>query len=462
MAATSKMDLTTGSIPIQIWKFNLPLILTVMLQTVFHATDVAVVGHFSENAENAVAAVGAPGAISSLLLCVFFGMGTGVNVVIAQYMGAKDSQKASRAVHNSIALGIFCGILLVIVGCIFGKSMLRLIQTPDNVMDGALLYFIVTLWGMPAMLVYNFGCAILRAMGDTKQAMILLTISGVVNMILNMLFVIVFKMDVLGVALSTMLSKFLAMVLILRVLQKTHGACRFYLGKLWRIDFPILRKLLYNGIPAGLQSSCFALANMLVASAINSFGSSAIAASTVICFAEGSIINAVSSALHQTMLSFGGQNYGAKKYDRVWKTLKWCVIYAILLGVSMGGIAHYYLNVWIGWFINSPGPEVMEFARIRSMYMLLPCVVSIFQGISSGALRGLGYSIYPTIAMIFSVCIFRIWWLTCIYPGHKTFGTVLITYPISYILTIITCGAGLIYVYRKHMNPNRKYVLTGQ
>lgn len=462
MAGRKKMDLTTGPIPIQIGKFILPLILTVMLQTVFHAADVAVLGRFSENAEEAVAAVGSQGPISSLLLCLFFGMGAGINVVIAQFMGAKDSQKASRAVHNTIALGIFCGILLVLVGSIFAKPMLRMVQIPANVMDGAFLYFIVTLFGMPGMLVYNFSCAILRSAGDTKKAMIVLTISGVVNVVLNLIFVAAFNMDVLGVALSTMLSKYLAMVMIMRELQKMHGACRFYLGKLWRIDFPIMRKLLYNGVPAGLQSSCYGLANIIVVGTINSFGSSAIAATTVISFAEGSIINAISSALNQTMLSFGGQNYGAKKYNRVWITLRWCLLYAAILGISLGVLAHCYLDVWVAWFINNPSVEVMNYARIRSWYMLVPCVFSIFQGIITGALRGLGYSIFPTVAMIFSVCVYRIWWIWWIFPSHKTFGSVLVTYPVSYIFTIIFCGAGLYYVYRKHMNPRRKYALAVQ
>lgn len=455
MAANHKMDLTKGSIPVQIIKFMVPVALTLLLQTVFHAADVAIVGRFSENAEAAVAAVGASGPITNLLLTIFMGMGAGVNVVIAQFMGARDSQGASRAVHTSIALALVCGVILIIIGAIFGRTMLGVIYVPENIMDDALLYFLVTLIGMPGILVYNFGCAILRSVGDTRQALKLLTISGIVNVLLNMLFVIVFKIDVLGVALATMISKFLAMFLILRALQQMHGACRFYPGKLRRIDFSILRKLLYNGIPAGIQSACFSFANILVAGTINSFGASALAASTVISFAEGGLTNAVSASLHQTMISFAGQNYGAKKYSRIWTSLKYCVIYALVIGSIMGISSYAFLHVWVPWFINEPTAEVMEFARIRALYLLLPCAISILQGISTGTLRGLGYSLYPTFVTLFGVCIFRVVWILWVFPKYKSFDCVILNFPITYILIILFCSFGIFYAYRKLQKTSR-------
>ena len=431
------MDLTKGSIPVQIIKFMVPVALTLLLQTVFHATDVAIVGRFSENAEAAVAAVGASGPITSLLLTIFMGMGAGVNVVIAQFAGAKDSKGTSRAVHTAITLALVCGVILVIIGAIFCRPMLKMIYVPESVMDDALLYFLVTLVGMPGILVYNFGCAILRSVGDTQQALKLLTISGIVNVLLNMLFVIVFKIDVLGVALATLISKILAMILILRALQKMHGACRFFPGKLRQVDFAILRKLLYNGIPAGLQSACFSFANILIAGTINSFGASALAASTVISFAEGGLTNAVSASLHQTMISFAGQNYGAKKYHRIKRIMGVCSATVGVIGITMSCAAVIFGQPLLSLY--APGNErAIAFGMTRMAIVSATYFLCGFMEVGCGVMRGLGNSIVPMIVSVVGTCGIRIMWVYTIFAAFPTAEMLYVSYPISWFLTAVT------------------------
>lgn len=455
MALARKMDLTKGAIPIQLIQFMIPLVLTFTTQILFHLTDVIVVGRFAKNAEHAVAAVGSSSPVTSLLTTLFLGMGAGVSVVVSQYMGAKDYKNVSRAVHSSLVLGLGCGLLILAVSLIFGRTFLELIRVPETIMDDALGYFYVVLWGMPALIVYAFGCAILRSVGKPNLPMFILTASGMTNVILNIIFVTVFGMEVLGVAFATIIAQFLSLFLVLRALRNSHGAYRLWFPKLLRLDLPIMRKVLYNGFPAGVQSSCYSLSNLLVAQANFAFGAGAIAATTIINFFSGGIINSVATAQHQAAITFTGQNVGAKKGKRVLKGFYWNTGYAFLFGITLGSLTYFTMDTWLPWCIKNPGKEVLEYSHIRAALQLLPGMLFMVLDVFSGTLRGLGYSVAPTAISIFGICGFRVLWVFCIFPCFpKNYWALIANYPISYFITLTALGVTLYWVMPKYLQEN--------
>ena len=319
MASIRKMDLTQGVIPIQIIKFMTPLAVTFVTQTLFHTADVIVVGRFAKNAEHAVAAIGSSGPVTSILTAIFLGMGAGVSAVDARFMGARDYKNVSRTVHSSFILGCACGIFILLAGFLFGRKTFQMLQVPEAILEDSLAYFYIVLLGIPAVVIYAFGCCILRSVGKPNLPMVILCASGIVNVVLHIILVSLFDMEILGVAYATLTAQFLSLFLIWGTLYRSHGAYRFFIGKLFRIDFSILGKVCYNGFPAGLQSGCFAISNLLVAHANNDFGPGAIAATSIVGFAAGSLINSIANAQHQTIITFTGQNLGAKNKKRLSK-----------------------------------------------------------------------------------------------------------------------------------------------
>ena len=442
-----KMDLTTGNIPVQVLKYMVPSALAFLLQMIFHATDVAVVGHFADDAKASVAAVGGPGPVISLLSCLFIGFSAGINAVTARFIGARDYRNVSRCVHTAVVMGVICGAVILALGFIIGKPFLRILHVPDDVLAGAYDYLVITLLGMPGLVMYNFGCAILRSRGDTKRPMWYLGISGVINAVLNIVFVALMHLDVKGVALATAISKYTAAAMVLYTLMHTTGACRFRFDNA-RIDMAILKKFLYNGIPAGVQSGCFGVANMLVFGALNSFGAEALAASTVCMFPEHAIY-AWTEALHQTVLSFAGQNLGAKKYSRITASLRWCLFYMAVVCLLMGISEYLNIGKLVELFMHEPNEKVLEFATIRGRFVLLPCVLSGLQSLLTGVLRGLGYAIFPAVSAILGVCVYRVLWIIYIFPSHHTYNYVVVTFPISYIIVAVLSGTTLFFVLRK-------------
>ena len=444
MASFRKMDLTQGVIPVQLIKFMTPLAITFITQILFHATDVIVVGHWAKNAEHAVAAIGSSAPVTSILITVFLGMGAGVSVVVSRFMGAKDYKNVSRAVHSSITLGTVCGVFILLMGYLFGRTGFQLLHVPESILEDSLAYFFVVLWGMPAVVVYAFGCCILRSVGKPNLPMVILCTSGVVNVVLNIILVAFFGMDILGVAYATVTAQLLSLVLILRALYRSHGAYRFFFGKLLRIDFRIMGKVCYNGFPAGLQNACFAVSNLLVAHANNEFGPGAVAATTIIGFAAGGLINSIANAQHQTSITFTGQNAGAKKKDRIVKGLFWNLIYAFAIGITLCWIARFTLSVWLPFCVKNPSEEMFEFAYIRATLQLLPGFLFMILDVFSGTLRGLGYSVLPTAISIFGICIFRVLWVFCLFPFFsKNYWILIANFPASYMLTSTILGITL-------------------
>ena len=442
-----KMDLTTGNIPLQVLKYMVPSALAFLLQMVFHATDVAVVGHFAADAKASVAAVGGPGPVISLLSCLFIGFSAGINAVTARFIGAQDHRNVSRCVHTAVVMGVILGAIILLLGFLIGKPFLHLLKVPSDVLDSAYDYLVITLLGMPGLVMYNFGCAILRSRGDTKRPMWYLGISGVINAVLNVLFVAVFHLDVKGVALATAISKYAAALMVIYTLMHTPGACKFSFAAA-HIDVSILKKFLYNGIPAGVQSGCFGVANMLVFGALNSFGAEALAASTVCMFPEHAIY-AWTESLHQTALSFAGQNLGAKKYSRITGSFRWCFFYMAVICLIMGITEYLNIGQLVELFMHEPNEKVLEYARIRGMFVLLPCILSGLQSLLTGVLRGLGYAIFPAVAAILGVCVYRVLWILYVFPFHHTYNYVVVTFPVSYIIVAVLSGITLFFVLRK-------------
>ncbi len=421
-----------------------PLAITFITQMLFHATDVVVVGRFAKNAEHAVAAVGCSAPVVNILLSIFLGMGAGVSAVVARFMGAKDYKNVSRTVHSSIALGLICGIFILITGALGGRVAFQLLRVPSVIIDDSLAYFRVILLGMPAVVIYAFGCCILRSVGKPNLPMVILITSGIVNVVLNIALVTLFGMDVLGVAYATVISQLLSFILVLRALYKSHGAYRFIFGKLFRIDFSIMRKVCYNGFPAGLQSGCFSIANLLVAHANNDFGPGAVAATSIVGFAVGGLINSIANAQHQTTITFTGQNMGAKKKERIIKGLFWNIGYAFLVGIVLGGIACLTLDIWLPCCVKNPSKEMLEYSRIRATLQLLPGFLFMILDVFSGTLRGLGYSVLPTGISIFGICFFRIFWVLCLFPlFSKNYWILIMNFPVSYLITSSILGIAL-------------------
>lgn len=450
MASFRKMDLTQGVIPLQIIQFMTPLAITFVTQILFHTTDVIVVGRFAKNAEYAVAAIGSSAPVTSILMTVFLGMGAGVSAVVSRFMGAKDYKNVSRTVHSSIVLGLACGLFILIMGYLFGREAFRLLRVPEAIMDDTLAYFNVVLLGLPAVVIYAFGCCVLRSVGKPNLPMVILSASGIVNVVLNIILVACFDMEILGVAYATITAQFLSLVLILGALHRSHGAYRFLFGKLFRIDFAILGKVCYNGFPAGLQSGCFSISNMLVCFANNDFGPGAIAATSVVGFAAGGLINSIANAQHQTIITFTGQNAGAKNKERILKGLFWSIGYALLMGTAFGWLSFFTLDLWLPWCVKNPSKDLMEFAHIRAALLLLPGCLFMILDVLSGTLRGLGYSLLPTAISIFGICFFRVFWVFCLFPFFsKKYWILILNFPVSYILTSTVLGISLFFTLKK-------------
>ncbi|MBR2358074.1 MAG: MATE family efflux transporter [Lentisphaeria bacterium] len=464
MASTKKMDLTKGVIPLQLVQFMTPLAITFITQMLFHAADVIVVGRFARNAEHAVASIGCSGPVVSLLMTIFLGMGAGVSAIVAQNMGAKNYKNVSRAVHSSLALGLVCGVFILTVGFLFDRMAFQLLKVPESIMEDSLAYFRIVLLGIPAVVVYAFGCCVLRSVGKPNLPMVILSISGVVNVVLNIILVTLFDLEILGVAYATVTAQLLSLVLIIGALYRSHGAYRFYFGKLFRIDFSILGKVCYNGFPAGLQNGCFAISNLLVAHANNEFGPGAIAATSFIGFAAGGLINSIANAQHQTTITFTGQNLGANQKERILKGLFWSMTYAMLLGSVLGGLAWLTLDLWLPWCVKNPSEELLAFARTRATLQLMPGFLFMMLDVLSGTLRGLGYSVLPTTISMVGICCFRVFWVFCLFPlFNKEYWILILNFPLSYLITSTILGIALFIVLKKLLkSPPVKEDLPGK
>ena len=423
--------------------FSIPLMLSGVLQLLFNAADIVVVGRFAGH--QALAAVGSTSALINLLVNVFIGLSVGTNVMVANYYGAGDRERLSQTVHTAILSSIICGLALIFIGGFLAKPMLTLMGTPDDVLHQAALYMRIYFAGMPVFMLYNFGAAILRAVGDTRRPLYYLLIAGVLNVGLNLIFVIVLHMGVAGVALATVISQIVSAFLVIKALMNSDDMIRLELKKL-KIHPARLRKMIRIGLPAGMQGAVFSVSNMLIQSSINSFGSIAMAGSTAAGNIEGFVYTAMNS-FYQTALSFTSQNMGAGKYKRVGRILILCQICVTITGLVLGNGSYLFGRQLLG--IYSSDPEVIAYGLLRMSYLCIPYFLCGNMDVMVGSLRGMGYSIMPMLVSLAGACVIRVIWIYTIFRMNHTLETLFTSYPISWIITAVVHLICFMIAYRK-------------
>ncbi len=445
------MDMTSGALLPKILIFSGPLILTGILQLLYNAADVVVVGRFA--GATSLAAVGSTGSLINLIINVFMGLSVGTSVMVARYYGAGDVRMVQDTVHTSILVALLSGIVVGIFGFVMAKPILRLMDSPDDVIDLAALYVRIYFVGMPFNLLYNFGAGILRAVGDTKRPLYYLTISGAANVILNLILVIVFHMGVAGVAIATVVSQAISMVLVLLCLIRTQGIIHLDLKKL-RIRKAPLLGIMQVGLPAGLQGSLFSISNVLIQSSVNSFLSTAMAGNAAASNLEGFVYTAMNS-IYQADLTFASQNYGAGKKDRVKSVLWNCLGTVVVIGLGLGLLFMAFDRTLLS--VYNQDPAVIDFGVLR-MHIILPTYFLCgMMDVMVGQLRGIGYSIMPMIVSLTGACLFRIVWIMTIFsmPQFHTLQMLYISYPVSWGLTFAIHMICYLTIARKKLQDGR-------
>lgn len=449
-----KLDMLNGSIWNKLPVFALPIAATGILEQLFNASDIAIVGNFAQTDKTAaVAAVGANSPIIGLILNLFIGIALGANVVIANAIGRDDKQTVQKAVHTSMVVSVIGGVLVAIIGEIIAEPLLTVLNVPDDVLELALLYLRIYFLGMPVILLYNFEAAIFRSIGETKMPLIALTLSGILNVLLNLFFVIVLKMSVNGVATATVLANVVSAGILYIKLVKSDKYIKVEFKKL-RIDGKVFAKIMQIGLPAGIQSAVFAVANIVIQGAINSLGTVVIAASSAAFNIEIIAYNVMNS-FSQACTTFVGQNFGANKIDRCKKTLFLCLIEdAIASGTAI------LIVLITGKFLLSifnNNPEVIEIGYTRLVIIFIAYIFSMLYEVMSGYLRGFGFSLVPAILTTVGVCVLRIIWINTVFPANRTFVTIMTAYPVSLATTAVLIFIALI-IYR----PSKRFANKGK
>ena len=429
MKKSYEINMCEGPILGKVLIFSIPLMLSGILQLLFNAADVIVVGRFAGS--QSLAAVGSTSALINLLINVFMGFSVGVNVLVARYYGGRKERDVSETVHTAVTLSLVCGLILVAVGLALTRPLLELMGTPDDVIDKAVLYMQIYFIGMPANMLYNFGSAILRAVGDTKRPLYYLSAAGVVNVILNLISVIIFHMDVAGVALATIISQAISAVCVLRCLMRHESCIKIRLGEL-KIHKEKLMGIVKVGLPAGMQGAIFSISNVLIQSSVNSFGSIAMAGNTAAQNIEGFIYNAM-VAVYQANLSFTSQNYGAGKFSRINRIMFICIGVVSVVGFSIGVLAYGAGTSLLS--IYSSDPEVIAYGMTRLQIIGLTYFTCGIMDTMVGSIRGIGYSVLPMLVSLTGACLFRIIWIFTIFQWSHTLLTLYISYPASWVLT---------------------------
>ena len=443
MAKSYEMDMTSGPLLKKILIFSVPLMLSGILQLLFNAADIIVVGQFTGS--SALAAVGSTSSLINLFVNVFIGFSIGANVLVAQYFGARDEKNVHETVHTSILLAIICGLILIVAGISLAPPMLELMDTPDEVLGQAVLYMRIYFVGMPATLVYNFGAAILRAVGDTRRPLYYLFVAGCVNVVLNLFFVVVCGRGVDGVAIATVISQVISAALIVRCLVKSDGMYRLNLSML-KLHRQKVIQIARIGLPAGFQGAIFSISNVLIQSSVNSFGSIAMAGNTAASNIEGFIYTCM-NAVYQTSLSFTSQNLGAGKIKRISRILVECLVVVFLVGAVMGFLAYTFGAELLR--IYSTDPEVIENGLHRMRVICQTYYLCGMMDVTVGALRGLGYSVMPMLVSLAGVCGVRIVWIFTAFVWSRSLFTLYISYPISWGATFVIHLICFAVVYRK-------------
>ena len=434
MARKLNRSMLDGPLLANIILYTIPIILTSLLQLLFNAADLVVVGRFCGSIS--VAAVGATSSITNLLVNFFIGLSVGTGVTVAQSIGAENHDGVHRAVHTALPTALVCGILLTVVGVIFCETFLKLMGTPENVLKLSSVYMKIYFGGITFAMIYNFSASILRAAGDTKSPLIFLSIAGVINVVLNVVFVTFFDMNVAGVALATTISQAISAILVVITLMRRDDSCRFIPKKL-RFYKAELSKIVRIGLPAGIQSSLFSISNVLIQSSINSFGDVFMSGSAAAANIEG-FVYVIMNAFHQTALNFIGQNLGAKQFGRIKKILAVCLVSVFVVGIIAGFSAYFFGEKLLSIYITD-SYDAIRYGMIRLAYLCLPYCICGIMDVSTGALRGMGSSVPPMVISILGVCGIRIGWIYTIFsiPRFHTPQCLFLSYTFSWTITFI-------------------------
>lgn len=425
-----EIDMINGPVMPRLLLFAVPLILSSVLQLTFNAADVIVVGRFEGDA--ALAAVGAPGSLINLLVNLFLGLSVGANVVVARCHGAGDDGQTGDAVHTAMMMSLLSGIGIGLVGFFFAGTFLRWMNTPPEVLPLSTTYMRIYFLGMPANMIYNFGAAILRAIGDTRRPLMYLTVAGVVNVILNIIFVAAFHMGVAGVAWATITSQIISAVLILLCLTHNEGDIRLDLRRLsLRRDKVV--EISKIGLPAGLQGICFSISNVIIQSTVNAFGTIVTAGNTAASNIEGYIYVSM-NAIYQAAISFTSQNVGAGRLDRISRVARDALLAVAGIGLGMGCILLMFMRTL--FHIYTDDPAVIAAACMRSNIIAPTYFLCGMMDVMVGMLRGMGASVAPMIVSVVGICVLRLMWIALIYPFNPTLTMLYISYPISWIVTL--------------------------
>ena len=430
MRKSYEIDMCHGPLLSRILLFAVPLICSGVLQLLFNATDIIVVGRFVSS--NAMAAVGSTSSLINLLVNFFIGISVGANVLVARFRGANDFDDAQQTVQTALITAVFGGFVLIAAGLLLARPMLVWMATPAEVLDQAVLYMRVYFIGMPATMLYNFGAAVLRAVGDTRRPLYFLTLAGVINVAGDLFFVIVLGMGVAGVAVATVLSQIVSATLIVLCLMRVDGMCNVNLRRL-RFYPDKFRRMMQIGLPAGLQSVIFNISNVLIQSSVNSFGATVVAGNTAASNIEGFVYTSM-NALYQTSLSFTSQNLGAKQYHRIDQILARCLALVLLIGLVLGNGAHLFGRTLLG--IYSGEADVIEYGMMRLGVVSVTYCLCGMMDVVAGSVRGLGYSILPMLVSLAGACVFRVIWIFTVFQWQHTLFSLYVSYPISWALTI--------------------------
>ena len=440
-----QIDMVNGPILKKMLLFAVPLMFSSILQLLFNAADIVVVGRFA--GDNSLAAVGSTGSLINLMTNVFLGLSVGGNVLAARDYGAGDEKELSKTVHTAMFLSLLSGVALTIIGVIFAPQLLELMQTPENILPLAATYLRIYFMGMTAMMVYNFGSALLRSIGDTKRPLYYLVFAGVVNVVLNLIFVIYLQMDVAGVGLATVISQFISAILVVRCLMREQGGIRLIPSKLC-LHREKLAQIVRVGLPAGFQGAVFSLSNVVIQSSVNLFGEIVVAGNSAASNLEGFVYVAMNS-FHQAAISFTSQNIGAGKRERVGKILLVAELSVLVTGVSLGWLMYAFGRSLLG--IYSGSEAVIDAGMVRLTIILLPYALCGMMDVVVGVLRGIGYSLGPMVISLIGACGLRLVWIATIFqvPQFHTISTVYFSYPITWTITFLSQLMLYLYAARK-------------
>ena len=435
MRHSPDVDMCNGPLVGNLLRFSIPLMASGILQLLFNAADIIVLGQFASS--SAMAAVGATSSLNSLMVNLFLGLSIGCSVVMAHSYGAQDWRRVHDTVHTAVLLALICGAVLVVVGIPLLPVLLRRMDTPADLLDQSILYMRIIFVGMPAMMLYDFGAGILRATGDTRRPLFFLTAAGITNATLNVIFVLVFQLDVAGVALATSISQYLSAFLILRCLSEPGTHYQLHPREM-RICPPVLVQIIRVGLPAGIQSVVFSISNVLIQSSINIFGTLAVAGSTASSNIENFVYTAMNS-VYQAALNFTSQNIGAGKKDRIPLILRDCLMIVTVIGLVLGGLAVFFGRQLLS--IYSSDPQILPYGLERIRVICLTYFLCGLMDVTCGVVRGMGAAVTPTIVSLTGACVLRVIWIYTVFVAFHSLFVLYLSYPVTWV---VTCAVHLI------------------